>query len=112
MSWTRINSPKEVLREGQELDVMVLKVDLENNRVSLGLRQILPDPWTEIPNRYAEGDVITGKVTRVVSTGAFVLVEGGIEGFIPQSEFPRKVGARGTNPPPEGEDAEIGRAHV
>lgn len=107
MSWTRINSPKEVLRECQEIDVMVLKVDLENNRVSLGLRQILPDPWAEIPNRYAEGDVITGKVTRVVSTGAFVLVEGGIEGFIPQSEFTRKVGSRGSVPPAENEDAEV-----
>ena len=107
MSWTRINHPKEILREGQELDVMILKVDNDKGRVSLGLRQILPDPWTEIPNRYAEGDIITGKVTRVVSTGAFVLVEGGIEGFIPQSEFTRKVGAKGSIPPPENEDAEV-----
>lgn len=52
MSWTRINDPKEVLREGQELDVLILKMDLENNRVSLGLRQILPDPWADIANRY------------------------------------------------------------
>ncbi len=89
MSWTRINDPKEVLREGQELDVLVLKMDLENNRVSLGLRQILPDPWSEIASRYKEGDEITGTITRLVPFGAFVQVEGGVEGIIPNSEMPR-----------------------
>src|SRR5580700_1108013 len=95
MSWTRINDPKEILREGQELDVIVLKMDLENNRVSLGLRQILPDPWTEIKDRYKEGDVITGAVTRIVPFGAFVQVEGGVEGIIPSSELPRIKGKVG-----------------
>lgn len=95
MSWTRINDPKEVLREGQELDVLILKMDLENNRVSLGLRQILPDPWSEIANRYKEGDVITGTVTRIVPFGAFVQVEGGVEGIIPNSELPRNRGGKG-----------------
>lgn len=89
MSWTRINDPKEVLKEGQELDVLILKMDLENNRVSLGLRQILPDPWSEIANRYKEGDVITGTVTRLVPFGAFVQVDGGVEGIIPNNEMPR-----------------------
>ncbi len=99
MSWTRINDPKEILREGQELDVLVLKMDLENNRVSLGLRQILPDPWTEIAGRYKEGDVITGTVTRLVPFGAFVQVEGGVEGIIPNAELPRNrpKGAPGVN---------------
>lgn len=92
MSWTRINDPKEVLKEGQELDVIILKMDLENNRVSLGLRQILPDPWSEIKDRYKEGDVITGTVTRLVPFGAFVQVEGGVEGIIPSSELPRLKG--------------------
>lgn len=96
MSWTRINDPKEILREGQELDVIVLKMDLENNRVSLGLRQILPDPWSEIKDRYKEGDVITGVVTRTVPFGAFVQVEGGVEGIIPNAELPR---GRGKNQP-------------
>jgi ribosomal protein S1 len=95
MSWTRINDPKEVLREGQELDVIVLKMDLENNRVSLGLRQILPDPWSEIKDRYKEGDVIIGTVTRLVPFGAFVQVEGGVEGIIPSSELPRIKGKVG-----------------
>ena len=95
MSWTRINDPKEVLREGQELDVLILKMDLENNRVSLGLRQILPDPWADIPNRYKEGDVITGQVTRTVPFGAFVQVDGGVEGIIPNTELPRNRGNKG-----------------
>jgi ribosomal protein S1 len=92
MSWTRINDPKEILKEGQELDVIILKMDLENNRVSLGLRQILPDPWTEIKDRYKEGDVIVGTVTRLVPFGVFVQVEGGVEGIIPSSELPRNKG--------------------
>jgi len=92
MSWTRINDPKEILREGQELDVLVLKMDLENNRVSLGLRQILPDPWLEIKDKYKEGDVIVGQVTRIVPFGAFIQVDGGVEGIIPNAELPRNRG--------------------
>ncbi len=104
MSWTRINDPKEILKEGQELDVIILKMDLENNRVSLGLRQILPDPWSEIKDRYKEGDVITGTITRLVPFGAFVQVEGGVEGIIPSSELPR---ARGKAGPPVNVNEEV-----
>jgi ribosomal protein S1 len=96
MSWTRINDPKEVLKEGQELDVLILKLDLENNRVSLGLRQILPDPWTEIPSRYKEGDIVHGTVTRLVPFGAFVKLDNEeIEGIIPNNELPRVRGGKG-----------------
>lgn len=95
MSWTRINDPKEVLKEGQEIDVIILSMDLEKNRVSLGLRQILPDPWTEVPNRYHEGDIITGQVSRVVPFGAFIQLEGGIEAIVPSDELPRNKGGKG-----------------
>jgi ribosomal protein S1 len=94
MSWTRINHPSEVLKEGQELDVMILKMDLEAGRVSLGLRQILPDPWTGIDEKYHVGDVINGAVSRIVPFGAFVQVEGGIEGIIPNSELTSRKGAK------------------
>lgn len=97
MSWTRINDPKEVLREGQELDVLILKMDLENNRVSLGLRQILPDPWEDIKKKYTEGDTIVGTITRIVPFGAFVQVDG-VEGIIPQSELPRSRPGKGLPP--------------
>ena len=95
MSWTRIKDPKEILREGQELDVHILKTDLESNRVSLGLRQILPDPWPEISKLFKEGDVITGTVTRIHSFGVFVQVEGGVEGIIPTGEMPRNKSGKG-----------------
>lgn len=90
MSWTRINHPSEVVKVGQKIQVVVLKLNLEQGRVSLGLRQILPDPWEEIKRLYKLGDVFTGKISRLVPFGAFVQVEGGIEGIIPNSELAHK----------------------
>ena len=106
MSWTRINHPSEVLKEGQELDVVILKLDLDQGRISLGLRQILPDPWTGIDQRYHVGDTITGAVSRIVPFGAFVQVEGGIEGIIPNSEL---AGRRGQKAPAlqQGDEVEV-----
>jgi len=95
MSWTRIGHPSEVVKPGDKIDVMVLKCDRERERISLGLKQILPDPWQQIEEKFTVGDVITGKVTRVVPFGAFIQVEGGIEGIIPNSEL---ADERVTNP--------------
>jgi 4-hydroxy-3-methylbut-2-enyl diphosphate reductase len=90
MSWTRIKHPSEVVKVGDQIQVMVLKVNLDQNRVSLGLRQILPDPWTEVAARYNPGDVVQGVVSRLVPFGAFVTLDGGIEGIIPNSELSSK----------------------
>lgn len=87
MSWTRINHPSDVVKVGQKINVMVLKLNLEQGRVSLGLRQILPDPWEEIKQLYKVGDIISGTVSRIVPFGAFVQVAGGVEGIIPTSEM-------------------------
>ncbi len=87
MSWTRINHPAEVVKVGQKLQVVILKMNLDQNRVSLGLRQILPDPWEEVKRIHSVGDVFTGKISRLVPFGAFVQVEGGVEGIIPNSEL-------------------------
>ena len=87
MSWSRINHPSEVVRNGQELDVMILKLRLDQGRISLGLRQILPDPWTEIGDKYKVGDPIKVTVSRLVPFGAFVTLEEGIEAIIPNSEL-------------------------
>jgi len=87
MSWTRISHPSEVVKVGQKIHVMVLKLDLAAGKVSLGLRQILPDPWADIERTYSVGDVIVGTVTRLVPFGAFVQVAGGVEGIIPNSEL-------------------------
>jgi 4-hydroxy-3-methylbut-2-enyl diphosphate reductase len=94
MAWTRINHPSEVLKEGQEIDVMILKLDLEHGRVSLGRRQILPDPWSEIEHTYRVGEIIQGTVARIVPFGAFVQVKGGVEGIIPNSEMSYRRGAK------------------
>lgn len=90
MSWTRIKHPSEVVKQGDRIQVMVLKVNLEANRISLGLRQILPDPWGEVPERYHVGDVVRGTVSRLVPFGAFVQLDEGIEGIIPNSELSHK----------------------
>jgi 4-hydroxy-3-methylbut-2-enyl diphosphate reductase len=87
MSWTRIKHPSDVLKVGDEIQVMVLKTNLDQGRISLGLRQILPDPWMEARDRYNPGDTVQGAVTRLVPFGAFVQLEGGIEGIIPNSEL-------------------------
>ncbi len=106
MSWTRISSPQEVLTEGQDVDVVVLKLDLEAGRVSLGMRQILPDPWTTISDHFSVGDVITGIVSRQVQFGLFVTVEGGIEGIIPNAELTAKRG-KGASPIAVGSEVEV-----
>jgi len=87
MSWTRIKHPSDVLKVGDELQVMVLKTNLDQGRISLGLRQILPDPWTQARDKYNPGDVVHGTVTRLVPFGAFVQLDGGIEGIVPNNEL-------------------------
>lgn len=87
MSWTRINHPNEVVKVNDRIHVMVLKVSPDEGKISLGLRQILPDPWSEVDKRYHVGDVCTGKVSRLVPFGAFVQLDNGIEGIIPNAEL-------------------------
>ncbi|HEY3413870.1 MAG TPA: 30S ribosomal protein S1 [Armatimonadota bacterium] len=94
MSWSRIKHPNEVVKQGQEIQVMVLKVNLEQGRISLGMRQILPDPWTEASKKYHSGDIIEGKISRLVQSGAFMALDGGIEGFIKNSELAQRRVAR------------------
>lgn len=90
MSWTRINHPSEAVKVGQKIQVMVLKLNLEQGRVSLGLRQILPDPWIEVQRIHSVGETIKVTITRLVPFGAFVAVEGGVEGIIPNAELAHK----------------------
>ncbi|HHT84147.1 MAG TPA: bifunctional 4-hydroxy-3-methylbut-2-enyl diphosphate reductase/30S ribosomal protein S1 [Firmicutes bacterium] len=87
LSWGRVNHPSEVVREGQELEVKVLKVDRERGRISLGRKQVLPDPWDNVEEKYPVGAVIKGEVTRTAPFGAFVQVELGVEGLVHISEI-------------------------
>jgi 4-hydroxy-3-methylbut-2-enyl diphosphate reductase len=87
MSWARINHPSEVVKVGDKIQVVILKLKLTDNRISLGLRQILPDPWEGLADKYHVGDVLKTKISRLVQFGAFVLLEGGVEAIIPNSEL-------------------------
>jgi len=88
MSWTRsVGHPSEVLKKGQELETQILNVDRENKRISLGLKQIQPDPWATVAQRYPMGSRITGKVVRLTDFGAFVELEPGIDGLLHISQM-------------------------
>ncbi len=88
MSWTkRVRHPKEVLEVGDEVEAMVLKIDLDDKRVSLGLRQTKPDPWSSLPDRYPVGTEVAGKITGLTDFGVFIEIEEGIEGLIHVSEL-------------------------
>jgi small subunit ribosomal protein S1 len=88
MSWTkRIQRPSEVLKLGERVEAVVLKVDRAGARLSLGLRQVLGNPWDTIKDRYPEGKIVEGKVTRLAKFGAFVEVEEGIDGLVHISDF-------------------------
>ena len=87
MSWGRINHPSDILKVGQELQVKILKFDEEKERVSLGLKQIEPDPWENVDERYVPGSQWTGKVVSITDYGAFVELETGVEGLVHISEM-------------------------
>ncbi len=87
LSWGRVSKPSDVVQPGQELRVKVLKYDPEKGRVSLGLKQLLPDPWTQAAKKYQPGSNAKGRVVGVVDYGVFVELEPGIEGLIHSSEM-------------------------
>lgn len=87
MSWKRIRHPKEMITMGQDLTLKVLSFDKENNKVSLGLKQLVPDPWQDISERFPTGAKFKGKVTNLVDYGAFVELESGVEGLVHISEM-------------------------
>ena len=88
MSWTkRVRHPKEIVEEGQEVEAMVLKIDVPQQRISLGLRQTQPDPWSSLPDRYPPGTEITGPITGMTDFGVFMEIEEGVEGLVHISEL-------------------------
>ena len=87
ISWKRINHPAEVLSVGQTVKVQVIKFNEDNQRISLGMKQLESDPWQEVANKFAVGDVCKGKVTNITDYGAFVELEDGIEGLVHVSEM-------------------------
>jgi small subunit ribosomal protein S1 len=88
LSWTRkINHPSEMLKKGQDVEATVLGIDKANQRISLGMKQLDIDPWSIIDNRFKVGDVVKGKVAKIASFGAFVELEGDIDGLVHISQL-------------------------
>jgi len=87
MSWGRLNHPSEILKVGQELDVVVLDVNKEKERVSLGLKQKMANPWDNIESKFPVGQKVKGKVVSLVPYGAFVQLEPGVEGLVHVTEL-------------------------
>lgn len=91
VSWKqRVTNPGEIFVKGQEIEAMVLNVDVENEKFSLGLKQIETDPWEELSSKYLPGSTISGKVTNITDFGIFVEIEDGIEGLVHISELSNK----------------------
>src|SRR5246127_353111 len=102
LSWSHVNHPSEILEIGQTVNVKVLDIDRERQRISLGLKQTQSDPWQQVLESYQEGDVVQGTVTKVVTFGAFVEILPGVEGLVHISELaqhhvenPREVVSQG-----------------
>jgi small subunit ribosomal protein S1 len=102
LSWSHVNHPSELIDIGQEVEVKVLDIDRDRQRISLGLKQTQSDPWQQVIDTYDQGDVIEGRVTKVVTFGAFIEVVPGVEGLVHISELaqhhvenPREVVSQG-----------------
>jgi small subunit ribosomal protein S1 len=88
MSWTRkVNHPSEMVKKADEIDAIVLDVDPDQQRISLGMKQLMTDPWSEIETYYKIGDVVTGNVSKITSYGAFIELEHGIDGLVHISQI-------------------------
>src|SRR6266511_515042 len=102
LSWSHVNHPSEVLEIGQDVKVKVIDIDRDRQRITLGLKQTQTDPWQQVLDSYGEGDVVQGRVTKVVTFGAFVEILPGVEGLVHISELaqhhvenPREVVSQG-----------------
>jgi len=88
ISWKqRVKHPSEMFKKGQEIEVMVLNIDVEHEKFSLGLKQIEKNPWEELSVKYPSGSIVSGKVTNITDFGIFVEIEEGIEGLVHISEL-------------------------
>jgi len=93
LSWSKtVRHPSELYEEGQEVQAVILEIDAERERFSLGIKQLTPDPWEEIARKYAVGTRISGRVTNVTDFGLFLELEPGVEGLVHVSELPKGEG--------------------
>jgi small subunit ribosomal protein S1 len=107
MSWTRVQDASTVVQPGQSIKVIVLKIDPERRKVSLGLKQLTPSPWDNITEKYHPGTVVKGKVSRLMDFGAFVELEPAVEGLIHISELSPQRVRRVADVVKEGQEVQV-----
>jgi small subunit ribosomal protein S1 len=107
MAWDRVTDASQVAKPGDVITVKVLRVDSDKQKISLGLKQLLADPWSKVPATYTAGQVCSGRITRVAEFGAFVELEPGVEGLVPLSESGIARGADVKKTFPVGKDVDV-----
>jgi len=107
MAWARIKHPSEILKVGDGVKVKVLKIDPETKKISLGLRQLTDNPWDAAVAKFTPGTTVTGTVSKLTDFGAFVALEGGIEGLVHLSELSTKRVRRPQDAVKAGETVEV-----
>ena len=107
ISWGRIGHPKEVLKEGQEVEVIILGIDRDKGKVSLGMKQLHSSPWQNIYDRFPPESTVKGKVTKTTEFGAFVELEPGLEGMVHISELDHKRVHRVTDVVQVGKEVDV-----
>lgn len=107
MAWYRINHPSDVVSVGDELELKVLRVDKENEKVSLGLKQVLPNPWDNVESKYPVGSIVDAKVVRLAPFGAFVQLEPGVEGLVHVSHLAEHYVAEPSEIVSEGDEIKV-----
>ena len=90
ISWNRVNHPSEVLKEGEEVSVLIKSIDREAKRISLSIKDTLPDPWLDKAAKYSVGQIIEGKINKLTTFGVFMQLEPGFDGLIPMGELSTK----------------------
>lgn len=103
LSWGHINHPSEVVKPGQEVDVKILSLDRERERIQLGYKQLQPRPWDNAAERYPEGCIVEGKVVRIADFGAFVELQPGLDGLVHISQCAQNRVAKVTDAVQEGQ---------
>ncbi len=112
LSWGRVGHPADVVECGQEIQVQILSVDRDQNRVALSLKELLPDPWERVDEQYSMGQIVEGVVTSVVKFGAFIGIEEGLEGLIHVSELGDGSFLHPRNVVHEGEQVRVRIIHI
>ncbi|MFO1021074.1 MAG: S1 RNA-binding domain-containing protein [Planctomycetales bacterium] len=107
ISWSRINHPSELLKEGQQVEVKILAADKEKGKISLGMKQLQSNPWGDLESRFPVGNTVQGKVTKTTDFGAFVELAPGVEGMIHISELDHKRVHRVTDVVKLGQEVEV-----